>query len=156
MNPHIIGNLCSLTRQTVNRCLPSMQSFTRLPTDGIAEIDGAARKYSTRLTSQNFKPTNAAAFSTQAERTRKSGCLTCLRLAVSECPKLSMPGCRKARSPIKCVKFTAPRECQPNRAPYSSYHECVNKKPLRPAEADDCRCFSKEKSCFAFKRGSVY
>lgn len=104
------------------------------------------RKYSitTHRLNHDLKPANVGFASTLAGGdTSKNGCLTCLKLVLSECQKISIPGCRKVRDNIKCVKFSLPPDCQPARAPYSSYHECVNKKPLRPADPDDCRCCDK-------------
>lgn len=140
MNFKFAGSLCNLTKQSVSRFLPEFRSVCRLSTIG-------GRINCSGVSGDKIVFRTYAQSSSAPAASSKTGCLTCLRLSLSDCPRISLPGCRKARSSTKCVKFSPPRDCQPLRAPYSSYHECGNKKPVRKADLDDCRCFGKEKNC---------
>lgn len=136
MNLKLAESVCILTKQSVGRFLPNVRSMSHLPATGdrINYSKIVARRYGKSSTASKTSLS-------------KTECLACLRSSLAECPKITLPGCRKVRSSTKCVKFSSPPDCQPIRAPYSSYHECGNKKPTRTADLDDCRCFGKVKTC---------
>ncbi|EDW74712.2 uncharacterized protein Dwil_GK15752 [Drosophila willistoni] len=70
------------------------------------------------------------------------------------CPKITLPGCRPARNPARCVVVRKHADCVKVKAPYPSFSECRRPKP-RPLRKVECQCLSIPSVCdvMAYRRG---
>lgn len=68
-----------------------------------------------------------------------------------KCIKISLPGCRKAREPPKCVPERGPADCQKIHCPYPAFSECI-RKPYNPKKNTECGCLLVRSLCEIYNR----